>query len=131
MPQLDYLVIIAGMGLVTFLPRWAPLAILSRRRLPDWLLDGLDLIPAAVLSALVLPAIVTTGETRSFSLLQPELLVAIPTFLFALKTKIPGRNRYCGHGALLAGRKVPWINRCVLCGLSVWKYDIFSDSRFL
>lgn len=98
MPQWEYLVIIAGMGLVTYVPRWAPLAVLSRRRLPQWLLKALDLIPAAVLSALVLPAIVTTGDPRSLSLLQPEMIAAVPTFLFALKTRSLGGTVVFGMG---------------------------------
>ena len=56
-------------------------------RLPDWLVEWLDLIPAAILSALLLPLLVTTGEPRHLALFQPALLVAIPTLLFALKTK--------------------------------------------
>ena len=45
--------IIIGMGIVTYIPRWLPLFFLSRRRLPPWLIDWLDFIPAAILSALI------------------------------------------------------------------------------
>ncbi len=61
-------------------------------------MDWLDLIPAAVLSALVLPALVTTGEPRHLDLLRPELLVAVPTFLFALKTRSLGGSVVLGMG---------------------------------
>jgi len=98
----DYTLIVLGMGAVTFLPRWVPLFALSRRRLPDWILDWLDLIPAAVLSALVLPALVTSGEPRHLDLLRPELGVAIPTFLFALKTRSLG-------GSVLLGMGLYWL----------------------
>ena len=47
-------------------------------------------IPAAILSALLAPALVLSGEPRTFSLLRPELWVAVPTLLFALKTRSLG-----------------------------------------
>lgn len=87
MPWENYLLLLAGMGLVTYLPRWAPLLFLPERRLPDWLVEWLDLIPAAILSALVFPALVVSGEPRQFDLFRPEVAVAIPTLLFAYRTR--------------------------------------------
>ncbi len=81
------LFIILGMGVVTYLPRWLPLLILSRRPLPPWLVEWLDFIPAAILSALILPTILTTGETRHIELFQPAFWVTIPTLIFAIKTR--------------------------------------------
>jgi branched-subunit amino acid transport protein len=86
----EYLLLICGMGLVTYLPRWLPLFALARRSLPRWFVEWLDLIPAAILSALLLPELVTAGEPRIINLFQPELLVAVPTFIFALRTKSLG-----------------------------------------
>ena len=83
----DYLYILIGMGIVTYVPRWLPLVFLSNRHLPVWFEEWLDLIPAAILSALILPILITTGEPRRLDLLRPELVVAIPTFLFAVKTR--------------------------------------------
>jgi len=82
-----YLYILIGMGVVTYVPRWLPLVFLSNRQLPGWFEEWLDLIPAAILSALILPILITTGEPRQLDLLRPELVVAIPTFLFAVKTR--------------------------------------------
>lgn len=79
--------IIIGMGVVTYIPRWLPLFFLTRRRLPSWLIDWLDFIPAAILSALILPALVTTGEPRHLVWTKPDLWVAIPTLILALKTR--------------------------------------------
>ena len=97
-----FLILVAGMGLVTFIPRWLPLAFLARRRLPTWFVEWLDLIPAAILSALLIPALVTGGAPRSLDLSRSELWVAVPTFLFALKTKSLG-------GTVLAGMVLFWI----------------------
>jgi len=83
----DYLLLVLGMGIVTYLPRWVPLIFLSRRRLPEWLRQWLGFIPAAVLSALILPALVTAGEPRHLTVFQPALLVSIPTLIFAWKTR--------------------------------------------
>ncbi|MDI6616101.1 MAG: AzlD domain-containing protein [Syntrophaceae bacterium] len=82
-----YLYILIGMGIVTYVPRWLPLVLLSNRRLPEWFEQWLDLIPAAILSALILPILTTTGEPRRLDLLSPELFVAVPTLLFAIKTR--------------------------------------------
>jgi len=91
-----------AMGAVTFIPRWLPLFYLSQRRLPEWFTDWLDLIPVAVLSALVVPEIMTVGVPRHLSLINPRLLVALPTFIFALKTKSLG-------GTVFAGMLLYWL----------------------
>ena len=82
-----YLYILLGMGIVTYVPRWLPLVLLSNRRLPEWFEQWLDLIPAAILRSLILPILVTTGDPRHLDLLRPELFVAVPTLLFAVKTR--------------------------------------------
>ncbi|MBW1866862.1 MAG: AzlD domain-containing protein [Deltaproteobacteria bacterium] len=98
----EYILMVIGMGLVTFLPRWAPLFFLSNRKLPEWLVEWLDLIPAAILSALLLPVLITTGDPRRIMLLQPELIAAIPTFIFALKTRSLG-------GTVIVGMLMFWL----------------------
>ncbi len=79
--------VIAGMGLVTYIPRWAPLYLLSRRLLPAWFVEWLDFIPAAILSALILPAILIVGDPRRFNPFTPEFFVSVPTLLVAVKTR--------------------------------------------
>ena len=83
----DYLILVLGMGIVTYVPRWIPILFLSRRQLSGWLVEWLGFIPVAILSALVLPCLVTAGEPRHLEVFRPELLVAVPTFIFALKTR--------------------------------------------
>jgi branched-subunit amino acid transport protein len=83
----EILPIIIGMGAVTYIPRWLPLFLLSKRRLPPWLIQWLDFIPAAILSALILPSLVTTGEPRFLTFHKIDFWVAIPTLAFALKTR--------------------------------------------
>jgi len=97
-----YILLVLGMGVVTFIPRWIPLFFLARRNLPKLFVEWLDLIPAAIISALLLPALITTGEPRQMMLFQLKLFVAIPTFAFALKTKSLG-------GTVLVGMMLFWL----------------------
>ncbi|MBN1634961.1 MAG: AzlD domain-containing protein [Deltaproteobacteria bacterium] len=97
-----YIVLIIGMGLVTYIPRWLPVAALSGRELPLWLRQWLDLIPAAILSALILPALLAGPTPGSLHFLQPKLLVALPTFGFALKTRSLG-------GTVIIGMLLYWL----------------------
>ena len=98
----DYLLLFAGMGLATYLPRALPLLYLAHKRLPQWLIDWLGLIPIAVLSALLAPTLFTDAATRSLSLGKVELIVAIPTLIFALKTRSLG-------GTVLVGMVLYWL----------------------
>ena len=98
----DYLLILLGMGLVTYLPRWIPLIFLSRRELPTVVVQWLDLIPVAILSALLAPALFTRGDPRTFAPLQPEMWVALPTFFVAWRFKSLG-------GTVLAGMVLFWL----------------------
>jgi branched-subunit amino acid transport protein len=82
--------IVFGMGLATYIPRWFPLFFLSRRSLPQWLVHWLDLIPAAILGALLLPELITTGQPRHIGWMRPECIAAIPTFIIAIATRSLG-----------------------------------------
>jgi len=94
----EYTYIVLGMGFVTFLPRLLPVYFLAGRTLPRWFIEWLDLIPAAVLSALLLPALVTTGIPRTFSIYSLEMIAAVPTFLVAIKTKSLAATVVTGMG---------------------------------
>ena len=48
MIQSEYIYLLLCMGLVTYLPRWLPLFFLSDRKLSNWFVEWLDLIPAAI-----------------------------------------------------------------------------------
>jgi len=102
MIDIDYFFIVLGMGIVTYVPRWIPLVALSRRQLPRWFVEWLDFIPAAILSALIVPLLVTAGEPRHLDFFRPELLVALPTFIMALKTRSLG-------GTVVVGMVLFWL----------------------
>ena len=102
MSWLDYLLLFSAMGLVTYLPRCLPLLYLAHRKMPQALIDWLGFIPVAILSALLAPILLTDTATRSLDLGRPELLVAVPTLLFALKTKSLG-------GTVIVGMLLYWL----------------------
>ena len=96
MTDLGYLTLLLGMGAVTYLPRWIPLVVLTRRQLSSGWRTWLDLIPPAILSALLVPSLVTGGNPRHLVAWSPELIVAFPTFLFALVTRSLGGTVFVG-----------------------------------
>ena len=97
----DYLFLFGGMGLATYLPRALPLLYLAHKKMPQWLIDWLSLIPVAILSALLAPPLFTDAATRNFAFGKLELFVAIPTLLFSLKTRSLG-------GTVLVGMLLYW-----------------------
>ena len=98
----DYLFLFGGMGLVTYLPRALPLLYLAHKQLPQWLVDWLALIPVAILSALLAPSVFIDTAERNFLLGKIEFIVAIPTLIFALKTRSLG-------GTVLVGMFLYWL----------------------
>ena len=93
------LILILGMGLVTFLPRFIPMAFLSRWIFPEKLKVGLNYFPVAILSAIVFPTFFTEGRQVE---IQPQyLLASLPVFLLAWKVKSL-------WGSVLLGMGVYW-----------------------
>lgn len=106
--KFEFLVLVLGMGAVTFIPRWFPLYFLSEKKIPLWLQQWLDLIPVAILSALILPELVTSGSPRHLDIVTIKFAVAIPTLVFALKTKSLAGTVFVGMGLFwLAGQIFP------------------------
>lgn len=84
----SYLLLIAGMALVTYLPRFLPMAWLSRLKMPLWLEQWLSYIPLGILAALLGQALfVNKGSTLNLSLMRHEIYALIPSLWVGLKTK--------------------------------------------
>ena len=107
MTFVDYLFLFGGMGAVTYLPRALPLLYLAHKKMPQWLVDWLGLIPVSILSALLAPLLFCDAATRTFQPTKTEFLVAIPTLLFAHKTRSLG-------GTVLVGMLLYWLAGSVL-----------------
>jgi len=103
----DFLLLMLAMGAVTYLPRMIPLVMLSRRALPQWFAEWLELIPVAILSALIAPTLFAHSAPRIFTLGKIELLAALPTLLCAVKTRslagtvVVGMICYWGMGLVM------------------------------
>jgi branched-subunit amino acid transport protein len=102
MSDIEYLGLVLAMGVATYVPRWIPLFLFSKKPMPRWLVEWLDLIPVSILSALVFPELVTRGTPRVLDLVQTKSLAAIPTLIFALKTRSLG-------GTVLVGMLLYWL----------------------
>ena len=69
--------LVGGMALVTFLVRYPVLAMSGRLQLPAPLLQALNYVPPAVLTAIVVPAILVESGDLWLSWQNPRLVGAI------------------------------------------------------
>ncbi len=77
---------VLGMAVVTFVPRFLPMAVLSRRTLPEKVRQGMEYIPVAVLSAIVFPLLFF--DRNGGVEMQPRfLLAALAVFVFSWKVR--------------------------------------------
>jgi len=82
--------IIAGMALVTFLPRVIPILLLSGRKMPRIVERWLSLIAPAILAALLAPELFLDRSIPAapvFVLSSVYIKAAIPAFIVAWKTR--------------------------------------------
>jgi len=99
--RLEIVSVILGMAVVTFLPRFLPMALLSRWTIPEKLRWGLEYIPVAILSAIVFPILLSDG--RGIPGVQwPFLIAAVPTFIFAWRV----RSLW---GSVILGMAIYWV----------------------
>lgn len=76
-----------GIGLLTFAIRFAPIALLSRLELPDWLKRALRYVPPAVMTAIVTPALFFAGGAPTITLDFSRLAAAGFATLVAWRTR--------------------------------------------
>jgi len=75
------------MMLVTYLPRALPLTILSKVKLPSFVLEVLQYIPVAILGALLLPSVLMPNGFIDISLSNYTLIAALITSIIAFSFK--------------------------------------------
>jgi len=78
---------ILGMGLITYAIRLVLFLLPERLALPPWLLRALRYVPAAVLSAIILPELLLTGGALNLSLGNDRLLAGLVGLLVAWRTR--------------------------------------------
>ena len=81
------LFLIAGMALVTFATRYPILALVSKVDLPPSLLSALKFIPPAVLTAIILPTLLSpAGNSLDISYHNTHLVAGLITIIVAWRT---------------------------------------------
>lgn len=78
---------ILGMAGVTYLPRLFPLLVLSGKKLPEGVVSWLSYVPAAVLAAMLAPAILLSDGKIALGFENLFFWAALPTFVAAIFTK--------------------------------------------
>jgi branched-subunit amino acid transport protein len=81
-----WVIMIIG-GLLTFATRLSFIFLLDRIRVPDWFRRSLRFVPAAVLSAIILPELTSPNNTLFLSWRNPQLLAGMVAILVAWRTK--------------------------------------------
>lgn len=79
--------LIGGMALVTFLVRYPVLAMSGRLQLPAPLLQALNYVPPAVLTAIVVPAVLVESGDPWLSWQNPRIVGAIAALAIGLWRK--------------------------------------------
>jgi branched-subunit amino acid transport protein len=81
------ILMVIGMMAVTFGVRYPVLALVSRLSLPPAVLDALKFIPPAVLTAIIVPAVLMPEGQVSFRLDNAYLVAGIAAALISWRTK--------------------------------------------
>lgn len=82
------ILLVLGMAIVTFAARYPALALISKITIPPTLLAALKFIPPAVLTAIIVPALLAPTDNRiNFSLTNDYLIAGIITTIVAWRSK--------------------------------------------
>ncbi len=87
MDQTTVFLTLAGMALVTYLPRLLPAWFLRGRTLPPFVVAWLRYVPVAVLAALLLPSLLLAEGGLNLSWHNLYLWAALPAIFVAWKSK--------------------------------------------
>ena len=102
--------IMIALALGTFLIRISFILLFSNREIHPLIVRALRFVPASVLSALVLPQILTRNNSLRISLTNPQLIAGIIAALIAWRTK----NVLF---TILSGMVVLWVLQLLFPGL--------------
>jgi branched chain amino acid efflux pump len=92
-------VLIAG-GLATYITRLSFIALAHRGPPPAWVARPLRFVPAAVLSAIILPEVLTPGGAFEVGLAVPRVLAALAAVIVAWRTRSVLLTLVAGMGVL-------------------------------
>ncbi len=101
-PALIVWTMILSTGLISFVIRFVPIALLARFDLPRWLKRALIYVPSAVMPAIIAPALFFPGGAPTIVLDTPRLAAAALAILIAWWTRSVLWTVVVGMGALWA-----------------------------
>jgi branched-subunit amino acid transport protein len=87
MSDLSFALMVAGMALVTYLPRLLPAWLLQGRSISPFIAAWLRYVPVAVLAALLIPSLLVADGKFNLAWDNLYLWAALPAALVALKTR--------------------------------------------
>jgi branched-subunit amino acid transport protein len=96
-----WLVMIAA-GLVTYTTRLSFILLMDRIKAPEWFTKSLRFVPAAVLSAIIVPELLAPKPSVELYVLNPEAISGILAIAVAWRTKNVILTIGVGMAALLA-----------------------------
>ena len=103
--------VIVAVGALTYLSRLSFIALFARREMPPLVARALRFVPAAMLTAIVVPAVVLTGGAADPALAHDKLAAALVAALVAWRTHSPAATMVAGMVAL-------WLLRWLLGALA-------------
>jgi branched-subunit amino acid transport protein len=83
----EEILLVLGMFAVTFGVRYVPLALMGGVQLPPAAIRALKYVPAAVLTAIIIPEVLIPNREVRLALDSPYLLAAVVATLAAWRTK--------------------------------------------
>jgi len=108
MDQKSVFLIILGMTVVTYLPRFLPVMFLSSRSIPPILASWLRYVPVSVMAAMVMPTLVLQDQQIALGQDNIFLWAAFPTLFVAWKTKSLFGAVMVGMVVVAVGRSFGW-----------------------
>jgi branched-subunit amino acid transport protein len=92
--------VIVAVGLLNYLSRLSFIAVFAQRALPPLLARALKFVPAAMLTALIVPMIVAGPATISATWTDPKVLAAVLAGVAAFATRSTLMTLGLGMGSL-------------------------------
>ena len=92
--------VIASVGTLNYFSRLSFIALFARRSVPPMLARALRYVPAAMLTALIMPMIVLTPPTSLSGLATPRVIAAIVAAAIAYRTRSTVLTLVIGMGVL-------------------------------
>jgi branched-subunit amino acid transport protein len=103
---MNEILLILGMMLVTFGVRYPMLAIVGRLQLPPTIIRALRYVPVAVLTAIIVPAMVMPEGTIDIRIDNAYLVAGILAFIVSWRTKNLLATIVIGMGGFLLWRAI-------------------------